>query len=230
MLLVIPVSRSSEALLEPLKEVLTLFGPYPRHKVIVVSAPSDTALAGKFMSSISNLFGQAEVYSLPLDGPAQEPQRGNYCWSTVAHHLQFEKKSLLPWLWLLPSSTPTRSGWLDNIEAEYNLAKMPFLGGGKVSVFPPNMGDHSSLYMYAPQMDKPFDELCKWEIKPKLHSSKLIQYSGSLVPDTLVYCGDGSLALEIIRPKPVKEVAKEVKVDAEVVSPSRKRQPKVAAE
>jgi hypothetical protein len=196
MLVVIPVSSADAALTPDFSAVLRHFGPYSGHEALVVVRPSDRAHGEELLKAIDGLFDKSDFYVLPQDGPIGWPQGPNYYWGMTSHHLQFERENKLPWLWMELDSTPLREGWLDEIETEYNTAKMPFLGvletthaidsqGNKkemgqhlvgVAVYPPNIGDYSTLCSYAARMDTAFDVLCQWEFVPRSHNSKLFQH------------------------------------------------------
>jgi hypothetical protein len=195
MLVVIPVSSADAALTPDFSAVLRHFGPYSGHEALVVVRPSDQPHGEKLWKSLEGLFDKCELHVFSQDGPIGWPQGPNFYWGTTCHHLQFERGNTLPWLWLELDSTPLRKGWLDEIETEYNMAKMPFLGSlevtyalnskkervdlGKhlvgVAVYPPNIGDHSTLVSFVPRMNSAFDVVCQWEFVPKAHVSPLFQ-------------------------------------------------------
>jgi hypothetical protein len=196
MLVVIPVSSADAALTPDFSAVLRHFGPYSGHEALVVVRPSDQSHGEKLWKSLDGLFDKCELHVFSQDGPIGWPKGPNFYWGTTCHHLQFERGNKLPWLWMELDSTPLRKGWLDDIETEYNMAKMPFLGvletthatdaeGNRkemgrhlvgVAVYPPNIGDYSTLCSYAARMDMAFDVLCQWELVPRSHNSKLFQH------------------------------------------------------
>lgn len=196
MLVVIPVSSSDADLISDFTAVMRHFGPYPGHQALVVVRPSDEAHARKVWEAVEGLFDSVDFHVFSQDGPIGWPQGPNFYWGTTAHHLQFERGNTLPWLWMELDTTPLKAGWLDALETEYRLAKMPLLGmletthgvnakGEKVdmgqhivgvAVYPPNLADYSTLWAYAPQMPTAFDVLCQWEFVPKSHNSALMQH------------------------------------------------------
>jgi hypothetical protein len=185
MLIVIPVSSSDISTAPDFPLLVQKFGPYPNHKVVFVSRPSEVEHAKILMDQISGLFGGSDLYVLRQECSEDYPQKPNFFWEDTCRHLEFERGNKLPWLWLGLDSTPLRSGWIDAIETEYNLAKMPFLGVfksheegeylGGTAVYPANIGEFSILCSYASKMPIPFDLLCRWEFTPRAHNSELFQ-------------------------------------------------------
>lgn len=240
MLIVIPVSGSDISTAPDFPLLVQKFGPYPNHQVVFVSRPSEVDQAKILMDQISSLFGESDLYVLRQECSEDHPQKPNFFWEDTCRYLEIERGNKLPWLWLGLDSTPLRSGWVDAIETEYNLAKMPFLGGfkphedgdylGGTAVYPANIGDFSILCSYASKMPTPFDLLCRWEFTPRAHNSQLFQRAESenISHDKesskavlLTGPNDGSLAKAILNgdgPAPAP-----TQVNADTLIPRRKR-------
>ena len=242
MLVVIPVSSEDAAVTPEFSEVLRSFGPYPNHEAMIVAQPSDQPKADALFQELNNLFKNVSVHVFSQDGPTSSPQSLNYCWFHAAHYLQFDKQNTMPWLWLGSKATPLRKGWLDSIEVEYNLAKMPFWGafadtelvaedGTKTSegqhlvrtaVFPPNFLSFSSLASHSSHFPVTFEVFCQWEMAGRAHGTSLVQFGeGPVRPDAVLFHGVLSEKPPQISDKTRED--SEAPLNVDVLIPKRRR-------
>jgi hypothetical protein len=238
MLIVIPVPSSSLPSVSDFSSAIQKFGPYPNHQALFVSRPAETEQVKLLMDQISGLFDKYDLYVLKQEGGLDPSHEPNLFWGEVCHHLQFERGNTLPWFWLGLDSTPLKARWLDSIETEYNLAKMPFLGPFKsdeegeylagTAVYPANIDGLSILYSYASKIPTPFDVLCRWEFTPRAHKSQLLQFAGESDSSNVVLLigrieeavagtvSDGVMSGTDDKPA-------ESQLDAEILMPRKKR-------
>ncbi len=206
MIIVIPAS-SEDAVTEKGLEALIKFGPYQNHEAVVVAKPSDEANLKVVFDKVQNLFSKVSAYVFSQDGPSIPPLDINFCWFNSAHYLKYVANSAAPWLWFGAQATPLKSGWLDSLESEYNLAKMPFLGAlvdtelvsadgatykegqhlVRSAVYSQDYLPNSSLAAHSPMFPINYEVFCQNEIVPMAHNTSLIQVDGDVKPSSVLY-------------------------------------------
>lgn len=197
MIVVIPVSASDANLISPFAKAVKHCGKNSGHSAIVVARPSDSTHADRLVAELGDTFDTISTHIFGQDGPSGWPKGPNFYWSSTVHYLQTTLRTQSPWLWCELDCTPLKSGWVDALSTEYNLAKTPFMGvleethavdaegnpvsSGKhlvgVAVYPPFISSFSTLWPYVPQMPTPFDVVCQWEFVPHTHETKLLQHA-----------------------------------------------------
>jgi hypothetical protein len=208
MIIVIPAS-SEDAVSEKGLEALIKFGPYQNHEALVVAKPSDEARLKVVFDKVQNLFSKVSTHVFSQDGPSAPPSDINFCWFHSAHYLKYVANSVAPWFWFGAQATPLKSGWLDSLESEYNLAKMPFLGAfvdtelvsadgttykegqhlARSAVYSQEYLPNSSLASHSPLFPINYEVFCQNEIVPRAHNTSLIQVAGDVKSSSVLYHG-----------------------------------------
>ena len=118
MLLVIPVSLSDHKLIPgTLERAFEVFSPGAGHKLLVTGSPNVSSSVSEVAQELSKHFaGNASTYIFDLDCELGWPGACNYYFQQVAWHIGSDYGE--PWLWYEADTTPTRAGWLDEIENE----------------------------------------------------------------------------------------------------------------
>lgn len=184
MLLVIPFCRKDRQLAERQAEWVAELGPYPAHQLLSVrdvkAAPIDYNAAGFY-----------EVKEIVVrDAPDSWPEGPNTMFARAGKQIEHVQK--VPWLWCEVDSVPMRTGWLDEIEAEYAKALQAgkvFLGDlqrplpGKPHFVPHSSGlcvYPSALTQYAGEAymagNVPFDTVAGPSVVPKMMQSELLYH------------------------------------------------------
>lgn len=112
------------------------------------------------------------------------PESPNQVFGLAARHIMRTKQQ--PWLFLEPDAVPLKTGWLDELWAEYQKAGKPFMGdfvsaataGINVvdhmsgnAIWPADIFTHAGLTLIA---DVAFDIAGASQIVPQMHKSELI--------------------------------------------------------
>lgn len=189
MLLVVPVSKHDEGLLEDFCGAVNFFGSYTEHHLLIVTRPSDASVAQKMAALLTNgQFKTIETFVFSEDGPKGWPQGPNFYWTETILYLA-ESKNTLPWFWMEMDTTPVDEGWLNDLETEYRstgalclgvLQKgefevAPHLAG--VAVYPPRLDLAVQSWRYAVSSNTAFDVFCASELVPITTQSKILQHN-----------------------------------------------------
>jgi len=198
MLIVVPVSRTDEVLINSFAEIFNMKGPYEKHELLVVYRPSDKDWAENVYYQIAiknNKFQKSAMKEFSGDGPRGWPSGPNFYWEQTVVYLK-AIKNRKPWLWMELDMTPLKSGWADKLYKEYKNCEKPFMGNlgdtttltgdGKLiklckhlvgaAVYPPSVDKYSKIWKYVSGINTAWDVLCQWEFTPLSHETKLIQF------------------------------------------------------
>jgi hypothetical protein len=123
MLLVLPVSLADYKSLPAVERAFAMFPPGSGHKLLVVGSPNVAKQVKETAQSLCGHFaGNGSTYIFDLDCAMGWPTACNTYFQQVAFYLQ-SKEADGSWLWFEIDSTPTRSGWLDEIENAVHFEK-----------------------------------------------------------------------------------------------------------
>ena len=198
MLIVVPVSRTDENLIDSFAEVFNMQGPYQKHELLVVCRPADIDWAENVYYQIAiknNKFQKVTLKQFDGDGPRGWPTGPNFYWEQTVLYLK-NIKNRKPWLWMELDMTPIKKGWADELYSEYKNCGQPFMGnlqdtttltGGGVllklckhlvgaAVYPPSVHKYSEIWKHVSGCNTAWDVLCQWEFAPISHDTKLIQF------------------------------------------------------
>lgn len=185
MLLVVPVSRHDGVLSEDFCDIVSFFAPY-RHRLLVVSRPSDSEFAANVFQRLGCFFERAELHLFPEDGPQGWPLGPNFYWQSSIEYLR-DSQNVLPWFWMEMDTTPIEERWLDALEDEYMECGKECLGVLQpnigqntkhllgVAVYPPRVDQICTRWELAAKMSLAFDVLCQKELVPVAANSRLLQ-------------------------------------------------------
>jgi hypothetical protein len=194
MLLVIPVSASDASLIDPVSKVISCFGPYPLHQLLVVGSASNWDRVNELSSKLGPLFKSVGTYKIPGEVTGWPKGPNHYFRATVSH--LFENSMLdQPWYWFELDNTPLKPGWLDSLQVEYNLQSAVYMGVKHPTfyvdpndnlvvrghhmcgsgVYPKDFVGRSVLWRYDEGVA--FDIWIQWEVVPSLHDTHLMQHN-----------------------------------------------------
>jgi hypothetical protein len=187
MLIVIPVSKHDEDLIEDFCDVLNFFAPYEKHSLLVVSRPSDRALALNVFETLRSAFSQAFLHTFSDDGPEGWPQGPNFYWNQTIEYLKAINNTT-HWFWMELDVTPVEEKWIDLFEEEYIEMGKPCLGViqeitgmsahlAGTAVYPANLTSLCNSWESVVVNNLAFDVWCKGELVPLSANSNLIQHN-----------------------------------------------------
>jgi hypothetical protein len=123
MLLVLPVSLADYKSLPTLERAFEMFPPGSGHKLLVVGSPNVSRQVRNAAQALSGHFsGNSSTYIFDLDCPLGWPTACNTYFQQVCFYLGSTGQDD-SWLWFEIDSTPTRAGWLDEIENTVHFEK-----------------------------------------------------------------------------------------------------------
>jgi hypothetical protein len=203
MLLCIPVSLSDAKNIPLLEKAFEVFPPGSGHRLLVIGSPNASGSVEKTAQNLSKHFaGNASTYIFDLDSDMGWPTACNYYFQQAAWFIGSSYDE--PWLWYELDTTPTRAGWLDEIEdvvkalvldsenqgrkppryfgtsepacLEYQGALMPNAGRqmAAVGVYPSNMNDVLSLRAIS-ATNIIWNTFLRWYVMPFFAELPLIQ-------------------------------------------------------
>ena len=115
MLLCIPVSLSDAKNIPALEKAFEVFPPGSGHRLLVIGSPNASGSVEKTAQNLSKHFaGNASTYVFDLDCDMGWPSACNYYFQQAAWFIGSNYDE--PWLWYELDTTPTRTGWLDEID------------------------------------------------------------------------------------------------------------------
>ena len=133
-----------------------------------------------------------EPYAIKLSKTGDSPWPVGANWGFYTCALYISMTTTSPFLWLEPDTCPLKSGWLDEIEAEYLTCQKPFLGPvittqnksfvprylNGTSVYPANALKyfHSSMVDFLKGAGNAFDIAASSNTVPNAHFTNLIQH------------------------------------------------------
>lgn len=121
------------------------------------------------------------IASAEIDG---WPEGANYMFRTIASTLAYTNHKYF--MWMEPDAIPLKSGWLDEIEAEYLAGKKPFMGDRvEVNDIPLHMSGvgvyQNPVYQLAGEAyraaDIAWDMAARHQIVPNCHFTDLIEHA-----------------------------------------------------
>lgn len=115
MLIVIPVSFSDAKAIPVLEKAFEIFPPGSGHRLLTIGSPNVSGSVEETAQNLSKHFaGNASTYIFDLDCDMGWPTACNYYFQQAAWFIGSNYDE--PWLWYELDTTPTRAGWLDEIE------------------------------------------------------------------------------------------------------------------
>ena len=204
MIIVVPVSKTDDEVVDDFIRVFNLFGPYENHDLIVVSRPSDTKEGRKVYRALEhNNFKDKTHWVFDEDGRCGWPGGPNHYWVETINFLaeEYGGDRSQPWLWLEMDMTPIKRGWADTLEEGYNNCGKPFMGNLAwtttttteddkshemlnlckhlvgAAIYPPaaEMDKYSKIWRKVNRINTAWDVLLQWELPQHTHDTKLIQ-------------------------------------------------------
>jgi hypothetical protein len=187
MLIVIPVSRHDSKLIEDFCDIVSLFSPYKKHNLLVVSRPSDKGYADIVFERLNSCFKESSIHIFADEGPHGWPHGPNFYWYQTIVYLK-SINNPLPWFWMELDVTPIQEGWIDSLEEEYKNLGKPCLGViqradnilthlAGTAIYPPNIDLICDSWKSVIETDIAFDMWCSAELVPLCAESKLIQHN-----------------------------------------------------
>lgn len=206
MYLVVQTSKHDAGQLPDLAKVISKFGPYRGHKLIVAHGEGIEQQAAEFRKELENQFDEAvtELTLLQVTGWPLAPNRQ----ARMIFELMQAKYNDQHWLLMEPDLIPVRQLWLQDIDSEYRKAGKLYMGAvvptrivkrlpdgqierstsgthlvGAGAVFPPHAFARSVLM---PNVDRqmpwshlplePWDTRCRDEFSRSLHGTHLVAH------------------------------------------------------
>jgi hypothetical protein len=193
MKLVIPISFRDIALVRETLPLLLRFGPYPKHSLAVTATPESFAEAEKITAQLAPLFARSICWRVPGLTEAGWPKTPNLYFARVMNALWSTRNTEAVY-WFEPDNTPTRKGWLEQINEEYLISGKPYLGAVRPCFFNNSAGvrTRSGVFMtgtgvypadFYPKCklhlakcgELPWDVALRNVIVPECHHTALIQ-------------------------------------------------------
>lgn len=197
MLIVVPVSKSDEPLMQSFVNCFNLFGPYYNDSLLVVGRESDGRYIDFVFDNIKNNFqlGHSNVasFSNVYDGWPLGP---NSYWKQTILYLE-KNNNTLPWIWMEMDVCPLKPGWSTSLSADYYIRNKPFYGTlGDTNtitlddelvyltkhlvgagIYPHNISKYSNNWKFVDRIKTAFDVVCQFEIAPLSYHSELFQHN-----------------------------------------------------
>ena len=116
MLIVLPISFSdAKKIPSALERAFGVFSPGAGHTLLVIGSPNVSSSVNEAAQNLSKHFaGNASTYIFDLDCDLGWPTGCNYYFQQAAWYVGSNYNE--PWLWYEVDTTPTRAGWLDEID------------------------------------------------------------------------------------------------------------------
>jgi hypothetical protein len=175
MIVVIPLSKSDEAISDKFCNILNFFGPYLNHEVLFTYKQSDRELVRYVKERISSLFKKSHDCIVSEQVKTGWPHGPNAYWKETILHLK-KINNKIPWYWMESDVTPVKDNWLDEMEYDYNYHNKPFFGCvseasydypfhlSGCAIYPPNISDYTNNWKWIHNSDVAFDIICSTEI------------------------------------------------------------------
>ena len=197
MLIVIPVTKSDQHLAVPLLSLMVKLGGVRPHKILFEFS---SLISGDLRSELHELGAQCgEIFSRELKTTDERgwPRSANSVFSETALHV-FEEKSYgeKSWYFFELDNTPMCRGWVQKLQDEYELARLPCMGvvnktirgtaelrkqdGSHLvgtSIYPADLWSRVKLCRHINMLTDPFDVVMQWETVKISHHTELIQHS-----------------------------------------------------
>jgi len=199
MLLTIPVTKADQHLAKPLLSLMVKLGGIRPHKMLLEFSQT---VPGEVRKELEELGAQCgEMYSRELKTTDERgwPRSANAVFNETALHV-FEDRSYneAAWYFFELDNTPLCRDWVQKLQDEYNLAKMPCMGVVNktvrgvgplrkqdgthlvgTSIYPVDLWTRVKLCKHLNTLPDPFDVAMQWEVVPMSHHTELIQHNWS---------------------------------------------------
>lgn len=197
MILVIPVTKPECERTRLLGELLALYGPAPRHRLMVLAFENTMPAAEELCRAIQKLFNGHELVQMP-DVMGTDVAKINRMFQTAAIKLMALAKAEPgeAFFWCEPNDVvPMHRDWLEKLDLEYRMGRKSSMGvleqmyeGDKsgegfveagvhlprCSVYSIGLAQWSVLLNY---LVRSFDVEMQWEITRNCHHTGLIQHN-----------------------------------------------------
>lgn len=216
MIIVFPYSPKDQDLAAKLSSWIAELGPNKGHKALVCrDARTNPNIDREVKHNLSQVFDSVDsvdvVERMDSDWSAESntsARAANIMFRTAAKHVQFTDPQ--PFLWLEPDVVILKSGWMDQVEKEYNADPVkPFMGDfvnfpgvpphmSGIAVYPGIVVDHAPWATMASTQDTAWDVQAADQIVPKMKQTHLIKHqwkfggvsNESELDNLLGQCGD----------------------------------------
>jgi hypothetical protein len=197
MLLVIPVTVADQHLAKPLLSLMVKLGGVRPHKILFEFSQTVPGEMRKEIEELGAQCGQTFSRELKTTDERGWPRSANSIFSETALHV-FEDRSYgeASWYFFELDNTPMCRDWVQKLQDEYNLAKMPCMGvinrtmrgSGELrkqagshlvgtAIYPVDFWTRVKLCRHINSLPDPWDVALQWEVAPISHPTDLIQHS-----------------------------------------------------
>lgn len=197
MLLVIPVTKADQHLAKPLLSLMVKLGGVRPHKILFEFS---SVIPGGLRKELEELGAQCgDTFSRELKTTDERgwPRSANSVFSETALHV-FEDRSYgeAAWYFFELDNTPMCRDWVQKLQDEYNLVKLPCMGVVNrtmrgtaqlrrqdgthlvgTSIYPVDLWSRVRICKHINSLPDPFDVVMQWEVVPMSHNTELIQHS-----------------------------------------------------
>lgn len=189
MLVVIPISKSDERIVDSFCESIVFFGPYSSHDILFVHKASDKELANKVKAKLSYLFKTSLECIVNENVKTGWPEGPNAYWRETIFFLK-KIKNKNPWYWMESDVTPMKNDWLDEMQWDYYYYNKPFFGSvsnasynypfhlSGCAIYPHDIGEYTNHWKWINNSTVAFDLICSTEIMKHqvFDSDKMLNY------------------------------------------------------
>ena len=198
MLLVLPVTRADSKLAKPLLSLMAKLGGIRPHKLVLAFTKTIPEVERKEIEAEAAPCGDVTSITLATTDERGWPRSANSVFSECARTVFQNNGWNEPcWYFFEADNTPMCRDWLAQLQAEYNLAKMPCMGVVNrtmrgigtanrhqdgthlvgTSIYPTDLWKSVKLCKHINLLTDPFDVAIQWEVVPKSHNTELIQHN-----------------------------------------------------
>jgi hypothetical protein len=166
---------------------------------IILAVDDNSRLVSEIMNIARSVFEEAILFKYPNAPVPGHPQAANWAFRHVARYM---KQRGNPWLWMEPDMIPLKTGWLNELQAEYDVCGMDCMGSvvpdlgwiNGTSIYPANLADTCPNLMSIPDGHWAFDTVIHPEIVHRTYNAAHLMYHcWAQVGDTLIPYGSGQL-------------------------------------
>lgn len=196
MLVVLPYSHADASLALALLEHISRLGALPSHQCLLVHTPDGAEYEESLVTAGERCFGEVRVLALEANFQGW-PQGPNSLFQAAAIYCSTNPSVVGPWYFFEPDNTPTRSGWLDLLEAEYFSSGKACMGAVVPTraftretheavtvdshmvgsgIYPKDIPGSSLLFATIMRSGQPWDLYMQYEIVPNCHPTISIQH------------------------------------------------------
>jgi len=195
MLLIVPVSEADEQMIDPISELIVKLGGCPNHDLLVVGSTDCEPLVNDLYSKLKGQFRNTSTHVFQCLAKGWPLGPNAYFRNTISY-LYAGAGVEQPWYWFELDNTPTKRGWLDALQKEYNAAHAVFMGAKHATyyvdqnnrlivkgahmagtgIYPKDFTKHCDLWRY--EEGVAFDVWIQWEVlRAGLTDTTLIQHN-----------------------------------------------------